>query len=126
MKSLEETDYTDLIRVKVRTSNRERLVAGTLLGADRHAIVQIDDYAFSLFPQGAMLFAPHQDIPGTVGRIGTLLGEHGANLFGMQLGRKAVHGPALMALNLDEKLSDELLAKIAAMPGFFDVKQVIV
>ena len=108
----------------MRTPNRERVLAGTLLGADRPTIVQIDDFTFSLFPQGAMLFAPHQDVPGAVGKVGTLLGDHGINIYGMQLGRRISRGPALMVLNLDENVPDELLEKIAALPGFFDVKLV--
>jgi D-3-phosphoglycerate dehydrogenase len=125
-RSQEESDYTDLIRLRVRTANRERVLAGTLLGADRPTIVQIDDYTFSLFPQGAMLFAPHQDVPGAVGKVGTLLGDHAINIYGMQLGRRIVQGPALMVLNLDENVPDEVLTKIAALPGFFDVKLVCV
>jgi D-3-phosphoglycerate dehydrogenase len=123
-KSQETADYTDLIRVRVRTPNRERVLAGTLLGADRPTIVQIDDFTFSLFPQGAMLFAPHQDVPGAVGKVGTLLGDHAINIYGMQLGRRISRGPALMVLNLDENVPEDLLAHIAALPGFFDVKLV--
>lgn len=126
LKSQEETDYVDLIRIKVRTRDRERLVAGTLLGTDLPSIVQVDDYAFNLFPTGVMLFAPHQDVPGAVGRIGSLLGENKVNIFGMQLGRRAVRGPALMAVNVDEGVSDELLGKIQGLAGFFDVKRVVV
>ncbi|HEY9724722.1 MAG TPA: NAD(P)-dependent oxidoreductase, partial [Oscillatoriaceae cyanobacterium] len=126
LKSQEETDYVDLIRIKVRTRDRERLVAGTLLGTDLPSIVQVDDYAFNLFPTGVMLFAPHQDVPGAVGRIGSLLGENHVNIFGMQLGRRAVRGPALMAVNVDEGVSDGLLAKIQGLQGFFDVKRVVV
>ncbi|MNT10276.1 D-3-phosphoglycerate dehydrogenase [compost metagenome] len=125
-KSDEEADYTDLIRLRVRTTNRERVLSGTLLGADRPAIVQVDDFTFSLFPQGALLFAPHQDVPGAVGKVGTLLGDSGINIYGMQLGRRISRGPALMVLNLDENVPEELLSKIAALPGFFDVKLVSV
>jgi D-3-phosphoglycerate dehydrogenase len=125
-RSDEEADYTDLIRLRVRTTNRERVLSGTLLGADRPAIVQVDDFTFSLFPQGALLFAPHQDVPGAVGKVGTLLGDSGINIYGMQLGRRISRGPALMVLNLDENVPEELLSKIAALPGFFDVKLVSV
>lgn len=117
-------DYVELIRLTVRTASRERIVAGTLLHADLPTIVQVDDYAFNLFLKGALLFAPHQDVPGSVGKVGTLLGENAINIFGMQLGRRGVSGPALMVLNLDQPASENVLQQIKALPGFFDIKMV--
>jgi D-3-phosphoglycerate dehydrogenase len=117
-------DYVELVRVTVRTAIRERIVAGTLLHADLPTIVQVDDYAFNLFLKGALLFAPHQDVPGSVGKVGTLLGENKINIFGMQLGRRGVSGPALMVLNLDQPAPETVLQQIKALPGFFDIKMV--
>jgi D-3-phosphoglycerate dehydrogenase len=114
----------ELIRVRVRTAQRERIVAGTLLLQDLPSVVQVDDYAFNLFLRGTLLFAPHQDVPGSVGKVGTLLGENALNIFGMQLGRRVVSGPALMVLNLDQLVPDDVLSKIRALPGFFDVRVV--
>lgn len=125
-KTPDAQDYVDLVKVRVRTAQRERVVAGTLLHHDLPTIVQVDDYAFNLFLRGVMLFAPHQDVPGTVGKVGTLLGEHNVNIFGMQLGRSAVRGPALMVLNLDDRVPEAVLDQIRALPGFFDVKSVAV
>ncbi|MDB5096994.1 MAG: D-3-phosphoglycerate dehydrogenase [Cyanobacteria bacterium RYN_339] len=124
VKSQEETEYVDLIRVRVRTQERERVVAGTLMGNDILSIVAVDEYAFNLFIKGSMLFAPHQDVPGTIGKVGTLLGENNLNIFGMQLGRSAVRGPALMVLNLDDEVPDTVLDQVRKLPGFFDVKLV--
>ncbi|MEB3223026.1 MAG: phosphoglycerate dehydrogenase [Candidatus Sericytochromatia bacterium] len=117
-------DYVELIRVRVRTAQRERIVAGTLLLQDLPTVVQVDDYAFNLFLRGTLLFAPHQDVPGSVGKVGTLLGENALNIFGMQLGRSVVSGPALMVLNLDQPVPEAVLGQIRALPGFFDIRTV--
>ena len=93
---------------------------------DLLSIVQVDEYACQLFIKGHMLFAPHKDVPGTIGKVGTLLGESNINIFGMQLGRSAVRGPALMVLNLDEQVTEPVLNQIRTLPGFFDVKVVSV
>jgi D-3-phosphoglycerate dehydrogenase len=52
------------------------------------------------------------DRPGMVGRIGTLLGNHGVNLATMSLSRNQVGGTALTVLNLDTAPSEELLTEI--------------
>ncbi|MEB3197047.1 MAG: phosphoglycerate dehydrogenase [Candidatus Sericytochromatia bacterium] len=124
VRAADADDYVGLVRVQVRTPTRERVVAGTLLHADLPTIVQVDDYAFNLFLRGVLLFAPHQDVPGSVGKLGTLLGTHQLNIFGMQLGRRAVSGPALMVLNLDQTVPEPVIDQIRALPGFFDIKVV--
>ncbi|MNL84552.1 hypothetical protein D3C87_2125550 [compost metagenome] len=52
------------------------------------------------------------------------MGDHGINIYGMQLGRRISRGPALMVLNLDEHVPETLLEQISSLPGFFDVKLV--
>jgi D-3-phosphoglycerate dehydrogenase len=50
--------------------------------------------------------------PGIVGRVGTLLGEHGVNIATMSLSRNEAGGTALTVLNLDTVPDAELLAAI--------------
>ncbi|MEY2585700.1 MAG: D-3-phosphoglycerate dehydrogenase / 2-oxoglutarate reductase, partial [Verrucomicrobiota bacterium] len=52
------------------------------------------------------------DRPGIVGRIGTLLGDHGVNIATMSLSRNQAGGTALTVLNLDTIPGDALLARI--------------
>ena len=119
----EETEFTDLITIGSQSGDTWRTVSGTLFGGHPR-IVRIDDHSFNMPPEGYILIAPHQDTPGVVGRVGTLLGESNINIFGLQLGRKHRRGEAVMALNIDEPIGDALMEQISALPGFFDVKLV--
>ncbi|MBM3275161.1 MAG: phosphoglycerate dehydrogenase, partial [Candidatus Sericytochromatia bacterium] len=121
-KTSEQGEFTDLIEVSCEASGGRRTVAGTVFGEANPRIVRIDDQRFNMEPVGYVLIAPHEDVPGVVGRIGTLLGESGINIFGLQLGRKYRRGPAVMALNVDEPIAPDLLATISALPGFHDVR----
>lgn len=56
-----------------------------------------------------MLICINRDQPGVVGKVGTLLGENGVNIAGMQLGRDVPGGKALFVLAIDERPSDEVL-----------------
>jgi D-3-phosphoglycerate dehydrogenase len=49
-----------------------------------------------------------------VGRVGTLLGDHGVNIATMSLSRNQAGGTALTVLNLDTAPSEELLTEIRA------------
>ena len=48
-----------------------------------------------------MVFFTYQDLPGVIGTVGTILGEHGVNIATMEVGRKAEGGEALMGLTVD-------------------------
>jgi D-3-phosphoglycerate dehydrogenase len=54
------------------------------------------------------------DRPGIVGRVGSLLGDHGVNIATMSLSRNEAGGTALTVLNLDTTPDAELLAAIHA------------
>ena len=61
-----------------------------------------------------VLVLENTDRPGMVGRIGTLLGEHGVNIATMSLSRNQEGGTALTVLNLDTTPTPELMAAIGA------------
>lgn len=71
----------------------------------RPRLVGIDDYALEVVPEGYMLVCVNYDRPGVVGQVGTLLGEAGVNIAGMQLGRDVPGGRALFVLTVDQKPS---------------------
>ena len=67
-----------------------------------------------------MLVLTNDDVPGVIGRIGTLCGFHGINIVGMQLGRKAPGGRAVSILNLDGAVPDAVLGELRALPHIRD------
>src|SRR5439155_298755 len=82
-------------------------VAGTLVQGDPR-IVFIDGFWVDVPVEGHLLLTKHQDKPGLVGRVGTLLGEHDVNISSMQVGRLHPRGEALMILTLDDAVPDEV------------------
>jgi len=121
-RSNESRDYADLMSVTVIGGGQWHTVAGTVFGEGDARLVRIDEHAFNMAPVGDILIVPHQDRPGSIGVIGTLLGEEGVNIFGFQLGRKYKKGPAVMALNVDDAINVDLLARIGNIDGFHDVR----
>ena len=64
-----------------------------------------------------MLFTRHRDMPGIIGHLGSLLGEHNVNIASMQVGRKIVRGDAVMVLSIDDPIPADLLQTITAIDG---------
>jgi D-3-phosphoglycerate dehydrogenase len=119
----ESADYASLVTAELRTDRGSWSVAGTLY---RRAprFVSIEGYALEAIPQGWMLVFANIDVPGVIGRLGTLCGLHGINIAGMQLGRERRGGRAVSVVNLDEPMPPAALAEIRAMPDIVFAKLV--
>ena len=118
-----ESNFANLLEIKVQDQTGERVLAGTI-AHDEPRLVRIDDYWVDVAPVGTVLITQHLDRPGMIGRVGTLLGDGDVNISSMQVGRRVRRGDAIMVMNLDEPLGEELLSQIAAIPDVRSVKQV--
>ena len=106
-------DYTDLLELSVTAEGKSVSVAGAFFGATPR-IVSVNSRPVEARPHGIVLVLENTDRPGIVGRIGTLLGDHGVNIATMSLSRNQAGGTALTVLNLDTIPDEALLAKIRA------------
>lgn len=80
-------------------------------------IVEVDRFALDRALAGEVLITHHRDVPGVIGRVGTIMGLHGVNIAGMQVGRHHRGGEALMVLNVDNEIADAALTEIKSIPG---------
>lgn len=116
------THYTSLVRVTVRTGAGETSVAGVISDGRAH-VVQIDDYELHLPPTpGYLLLTQHNDRPGMIGLVGTLLGEADINISSMQVGRKSPRGEALMILSVDEPIPQQVAERIRQAASISSIK----
>jgi D-3-phosphoglycerate dehydrogenase len=95
-------------------------VGGTVAGGEIR-IVRLNDYRLDMAAEDRMLITRHQDRPGTIGRIGQLLGEADVNISAMHLARSAPRADALMVLSVDDDVSPELEAAIRADEGVLEL-----
>jgi D-3-phosphoglycerate dehydrogenase len=72
-------------------------------------------------PAPLMVVTRHQDKPGTMGRIGLILGEADVNISSMTLARTADRKDALMLLAVDEEVPDAVVEQIRKHPAVLDV-----
>jgi D-3-phosphoglycerate dehydrogenase len=80
-------------------------------------LYEVDRFSLGYPLAGDVLITHHHDVPGVVGRVGTILGKHKVNIAGMQLGRHRQGGEALMVLNVDDPITAEVLSEIKTALG---------
>jgi D-3-phosphoglycerate dehydrogenase len=116
--------FTNLVTVTLKTKKEEKTVAGTLLSGYGERIVQIDQYPVDIAPEGTMLLISHNDKPGIIGRVGTLLGNNDVNIASMQVGRKVIGGSAIMVLTIDKETPTEVLHALEQLTDLIHVKAI--
>ncbi|MEW6398492.1 MAG: phosphoglycerate dehydrogenase, partial [Bacillota bacterium] len=116
--------YPGEISVSTVTSRGERSVAGSLSPRGEPRLVRIDGYRIDTPLAEFMLVCPHVDQPGIIGQVGTILGEAGVNISGMQVARLARGGEAIMVLGMDSPAPPDALARIARVRGVISARPV--
>ena len=97
----ERADYTSLLRVRAEMGGRRRSVEGTIFGRGDARIVSIDGRAIEFRPRGVAVYVENDDVPGVVGRIGTVLGDAGINIGELALSRGEGGAGAVSVLSVD-------------------------
>ncbi|HSS60251.1 MAG TPA: phosphoglycerate dehydrogenase [Candidatus Limnocylindrales bacterium] len=111
--------YASLVTVRMQ----EHEIAGTVLMGELRA-VRIDSFRVDLVPDGRFLFSRHEDRPGVVGRVGSILGEHDVNIASMQVGRDTPRGSAMMILAVDDRVAPDVLQRLREVGGMSDLRYV--
>ncbi len=110
-------------QIKVRASTKggveSHLVAGTVFGS-RPRFVRIDELHLDFPPEGHILVTEHDDVPGVVGHLGTLLGECGVNIRRIELGKTSTaagesKAGAVGFLAIDADPGPEILERVRAL-----------
>lgn len=112
-------DYANIIEIRFTSEGASRTIRGTVIGGQPR-LVGVDAFSFEVPLSGDMMFVGYKDEPGVIGIVGNTLGGAGINVAQMSVGRS---GPmALMFLTVDQRVPDDLVAKISDAVGTKDIK----
>jgi D-3-phosphoglycerate dehydrogenase len=122
-KSSEQTDFNEWLHVAVWSGENKISLGGTFFGAKNEPrIVRVNSRPVEVTPNGVVLLLENHDVPGIVGKVGTILGQHQVNIASMSLSRTEAGGTALTLLNLDSAPGAEVLASLLADPAIASAK----
>ena len=87
-------------------------------------IVGIDDHIVDVPPSSHMLVVRNADVPGMIGKVGTILGDAGVNVDDMDVGKTAEGEAALMAISTTTPVADEVVEALRAQDGVVDARAI--
>lgn len=114
--------FANLIALRLKTSEEDLSVAGTLFGPSHLRLVDVDGVEVDVIPQGNVVLVKNEDTPGIVGKVGSLLGTHSVNIARMGLGRKPGSGRAIMLIEVDSEVPAAALTELKSTAGVREVR----
>nr|WP_155668932.1 phosphoglycerate dehydrogenase [Ornithinibacillus caprae] len=123
-KTTQKKGFTNLMTCEIKTKSDTRNISGTLLNGLGSRIVKVDNYRVDVIPKGHIVFIHHNDQPGVIGRMGSLLAEYQINIATMQVDRSDMGGDAIMVLKIDKHLENDELKALKDLDEIKDVKAI--
>ncbi|MDQ6828752.1 MAG: phosphoglycerate dehydrogenase [Gemmatimonadota bacterium] len=105
------------LQVSLTSSGKEITIAGVAPpGAIAPRITQIGEFHVDISPRQSLVILTNNDVPGVIGRVGTVLGDAGVNIAEYHQARLARGGEALAAIAIDGAVGEEVRQRLLAVP----------
>ena len=122
-KRSEAEDFTSLIIVRLKTTKHENMVSGTTFGKQDPRLVRINDFRLEAPLEGNLLLIYNIDKPGTIGAIGTCLGQHRINIATMDVGQAMEQGQAIIVMRTDTEVPPEVQEELLGLANVMIVQK---
>jgi D-3-phosphoglycerate dehydrogenase len=103
-------DYASAVEMTISSNGKATTIRGTAFG-DNPRLVGMNKYAFDISMTGDIVLVAYSDVPGVIGKVGSVLGDSNINIAQMTVARSGKD--ALMILTVDQNVDPETLAKIS-------------
>lgn len=115
--SQESQDYVSLIKITGHNANQTITLSGALLGGRQPRLVCINHFDIEVVPEGTLLVTRHDDRPGVISAISSVLGNANINITRMQVSTADEQLQAMAVISVSQPLTDALLAQLTAIPA---------
>lgn len=115
--------FNDLIIFTLKTDIEEISIAGTVFPDKFGRIVLLDRFHLDVIPEGTFLHFRIFDRPGIIGKVGTILGNHGINIAGFSVSRQ-ISGEEVAFVSVDDPIGEKVLREILAIDGMIEAKEI--
>ncbi|HEX9986046.1 MAG TPA: phosphoglycerate dehydrogenase [Thermoanaerobaculia bacterium] len=117
-------DYGNLITFRASSRDEEVCVSGTVFHENNQRIVGVNNFRVEFKPDGHIIYIINRDVPGVVGKVGTLLGDREINIAEYNLARHGSGGRAMAIITVDSPLDADTLSFLRSYREMIEVRQV--
>jgi len=119
-----------VLSILVKTQSGEHLVKGAVLHENAPRLLHVDGIEVEAPLERNLIYLRNRDVPGVIGKVGTILGDHKINIADFSLGRRAGDGKpdapreAIAVVHVDEVVPEAVLAELRKIPAVEQAKAV--
>jgi len=117
-------DFLNSVTVRVATTDGTHTVEGAVFSNNAVRLVRVNDFYLEAVLDGYIIMLNNRDVPGVVGSVGTLLGKHGINIAGLELGRERVGGMAISLIHVDGQVPQKVLVELRTLEPIVSAQQI--
>jgi D-3-phosphoglycerate dehydrogenase / 2-oxoglutarate reductase len=118
-----------VLSIFLKSSKEEHMVKGAVLRGTLPRLLHIDGIDVEAPLERDLIFLRNRDVPGVIGKVGTILGEGEINIADFSLGRRSAEASsepreAIAVVHVDGRVSEEVLLKLRTIPAVHQAKAV--
>jgi D-3-phosphoglycerate dehydrogenase len=118
-----------VLSIYLKSSKEEHMVKGAVLRGTLPRLLHIDDIDVEAPLERDLIYLRNRDVPGVIGKVGTILGEGEINIADFSLGRRAVEAnseerEAIAVVHVDGAVPDDVLRTLEKIPAVRQAKAV--
>lgn len=115
----------DVVSLMLKTASDQRRVRGGVLRGTSLRLLGVDDVNIEVPLEGKLIYMRNRDVPGVVGKVGTILGRHNVNIANFALGRSdKAGGEAMAAVQIDHEAPEAALRELEQAPEIQEVRAI--
>jgi D-3-phosphoglycerate dehydrogenase len=118
---------TTVLTIKLHSAAGESSASATVIRGEQPRLLVFEGIDIETPLEGNLLVCRNLDVPGVIGKIGTILGEHGVNIANFALGRERggkMPVKALALVQVDAPVSDKVLAALGTIEALLEARLV--
>ena len=115
--------YENLIDTHIYTKNKVFNIGGSVSYGNEFRILKFMNHDINFIPKGNILLKRNKDIPGVVGKVGTILAQHNVNIAEYILSRPQKEETPISIIKIDNKLDKDCLAKLKNIEEIIEIRQ---
>jgi D-3-phosphoglycerate dehydrogenase len=119
-----------VLSISVKIEHEEHLVRGAVLRNNTPRLLHVDGIEVEAPLERNLIYLRNRDVPGVIGKVGTILGDHNINIADFSLGRRAggretgVPGEAIAVVHIDGVVPEAVVAELKGIPAMQQAKAI--
>ncbi len=117
LRSARRATFSNSLGIGIYTEGESASGVGMVGPAGALRILGLNEIDIEAPLRGIIIVIRNQDVPGVIGKVGTILGDRKINIATFTLGRNPQTQEAIGLVNVDNQVPDEVLQEIRAIPA---------